>query len=105
MGQRGKGGTRVAYQEDRLQPGTPHQVVLEDREQLMISGVEEVESFDETTIVMSTSKGSLVVRGEDLHIEKLSLDGGDLKVEGSVDSLTYEDDAGDRGGFFARLFR
>ena len=54
---------------------------------------------------MSTSKGSLVVRGEDLHIEKLSLDGGDLKVEGSVDSLTYEDDAGDRGGFFARLFR
>ena len=95
----------MAYEDNRPGPAAHHQVVLEDREQLTISGVEEVESFDETTIVMSTSKGSLVVRGEDLHIEKLSLDGGDLKVEGSVDSLTYEDDAGDRGGFFARLFR
>ena len=54
---------------------------------------------------MCTCKGTLVVRGEDLHIEKLSLDGGDLKVEGSVDSLTYEDDGGERGGFLARLFR
>ena len=46
-----------------------------------------------------------MVRGEGLHIEKLSLDGGDLKVEGSVDSLTYEDAGGERGGFLARLFR
>jgi hypothetical protein len=63
--------------------------------------VEEVESFDETTIVMSTSKGSLVVRGEDLHIEKLSLDGGDF--EGGRARWTpspMRDDAGDRGGFF-----
>ena len=95
----------MAFDQERLGPELPHRVVLEDRSRLTVSGVEEVESFDETTIVMSTSKGSLVVRGEDLHIEKLSLDGGDLKVEGSVDSLTYEDDAGDRGGFFARLFR
>ena len=54
-----------------------------DGEQLTVSGVEEVESFDENTIVMLTVKGTLVVRGEDLHIEKLSLDGGDLKVEGN----------------------
>ena len=95
----------MGYDEGRLTPEAAHHILLEGREQLPVSGVEEVESFDETTIVMSTSKGSLVVRGEDLHIVKLSLDGGDLKVEGSVDSLTYEDDAGDRGGFFARLFR
>ena len=44
--------------------------------------------------------------GEELHIEKLSLDGGDLKVEGTIDSLTYEDSGRDRaGGLFARLFR
>jgi sporulation protein YabP len=64
-----------------------------------------VESFDENTIVMATVKGALVVRGEGLHIEKLSLDGGDLKVEGMVDSLTYEDQGRERGGFFARLLR
>ena len=82
-----------------------HHVILEGRASLSVSGVEEVESFDENAIVMRTAQGTLVVRGEELHIEKLSLDGGDLRVEGMVDSLTYEDDGGVRGGFLARLFR
>ena len=83
----------------------PHRVVLEERGALSVSGVEEVERFDENEIVMSTSRGTLTGRGENLHIEKLSLDGGDLKVEGSVDALNYEDEGGEGGGFFARLFR
>ena len=80
-----------------------HHLTLEDRERLTVSGVEEVESFDEATIVMVTAQGVLVVRGEGLHIEKLSLDGGDLKVEGLVESLTYEADRRTRGGFLSRL--
>lgn len=96
----------MQYEEKKVRPEPAgHHVILEGRESLSVSGVEEVESFDENAIVMHTVKGVLVVRGEDLHIEKLSLDGGDLKVEGAVDSLTYEEDAGDRGGFLARLFR
>lgn len=93
--------------EDRRprQEAADHHVILEGRASLSVSGVEEVESFDENAIVMRTSQGTLVVRGEELHIEKLSLDGGDLRVEGMVDSLTYEDDGGVRGGFLARLFR
>ena len=67
--------------------------------------MEEVERFDEEEIVMSTVRGTMVVRGTGLHIEKLSLDGGELKVEGNVDALTYEDEGGgERTGFFARLF-
>ena len=54
----------------------PQHITLENREHLSISGVEEVERFDETTIVLSTSLGELVVRGQDLHIETLSLGGG-----------------------------
>ena len=80
-----------------------HHLILEDRERLSVSGVEDVESFDETMVVMVTSQGVLVVRGEGLHIEKLSLDGGDLKVEGMVESLTYEADRRGRGGFLSRL--
>ena len=80
-------------------------MILEEREQLTVSGVEEVESFDENTIIMTTVKGTLVVRGEDLHIEKLSLDGGDLKVEGTIDSLSYEESRRDRGSLLSRLFR
>lgn len=94
----------MGYDEGRLTPEAAHHILLEGREQLTVSGVEEVESFDENTIVMVTSKGTLVVRGEDLHIEKLSLDGGDLKVEGAVDALSYEDDRSGRGGLLSRLF-
>ena len=83
----------------------PHRVVMEDRNGLSVSGVVEVERFDENEILMSTSRGTLAVRGEELHIEKLSLDGGELKVEGRVDSLFYEDDGpSGRGGFLSRLF-
>lgn len=96
----------MPYEENRPRAEAAHHIILEEREQLSVSGVEEVESFDENTIVMSTTRGTLVIRGDDLHIEKLSLDGGDLKVEGNVDSLTYEDGGRDRsGGLFARLFR
>ena len=80
-----------------------HHLILEDRERLTVSGVEEVESFDENTIVMVTAQGVLIVRGENLHIEKLSLDGGDLKVEGMVESLSYEESERSRGGFLSRL--
>ena len=86
--------------------GAPHHVVLEERRSLTVSGVEDVERFDETAIVLFTSRGTMVVSGAELRIEKLSLDGGDLKVEGEIDSISYEDDqAGGKGGFLARLLR
>ena len=85
-------------------PQTAHRLELTGRERLTVSGVEDVERFDETGIVMSTSAGTLVGTGEDLHIGKLSLDGGELHVDGRVDSVSYEDDGAGRGGFFSRLF-
>lgn len=81
-----------------------HRILLESRHSLTVSGVEEVESFDDTTITMHTNHGMLVVQGEGLHIEKLSLDGGDLKVEGQVDSLSYEDSSQSPTGFLSRFF-
>lgn len=85
-------------------PQAAHRLELAGRERLTVSGVEDVERFDETGIVMSTSAGTLVVTGEDLHIDKLSLDGGELHVDGRVDSISYEDSGGARGGFLSRLF-
>ena len=81
-----------------------HSLELVGRERLTVSGVEDVDRFDETGIVMSTSAGTLVVTGEDLHIGKLSLDGGELHVDGRIDSVTYEDEGRSQGGFFSRLF-
>ena len=63
-----------------------------------------MERFDETGIIMSTSVGTLVITGEDLHIGKLSLDGGELHVDGRIDSVSYEDGGQERGGLFHRRF-
>ena len=85
-------------------PQSTHRLELVGREQLTISGVEDVERFDETSIVMSTTAGILVITGEDLHIGKLSLDGGELHVDGRVDSISYEEGGREQGGFCRRLF-
>lgn len=81
-----------------------HSLRMDGRQQLTISGVENVERFDETSIIMSTCEGYLIVTGEDLHIGKLSLDGGELNVDGRIDSLNYEDEGSGKRGFLSRLF-
>lgn len=81
-----------------------HRLELSGRERLTVSGVEDVERFDETGIVMSTTAGMLIVTGENLHIGKLSLDGGELFVDGRIDSVSYEEQASPKGGLLSRLF-
>lgn len=82
-----------------------HRITLEGREKLTVGGVEDVERFDESCIIMSTCAGTLIVTGQGLHIDKLSLDGGELHVDGRIDGLEYEEEPLSRsGGFFSRLF-
>ncbi len=82
----------------------PHQMIMQDRHQLELTGVSDVDSFDETTVLVYTSLGQLTVRGQGLHIRRLDLEGGSLSLEGQVDSLVYADTL-QRSGFFGRLFR
>mgnify|MGYP000971578217 CR=1 FL=1 len=81
----------------------PHELRLENRARLSVNGVREVESFDENAIVLATTRGTLIVRGTGLHLQMLSLEGGQVGVDGSIDSMSYEDPV-PAGGFFARLF-
>ena len=81
-----------------------HRLNLDQRNHLTVSGVDEVESFDESAIRMTTRGGDLLVRGRGLHIEKLSLDGGDLLVDGTVDALIYQEPE-EAASFLSRLFR
>lgn len=83
----------------------PHSLTMSGRERLSVTGVTDVTTFDENTIAMETSEGTLTVRGENLHVEKLSLDAGELALSGEVQSLEYDETTGARGGVFARLFR
>ena len=81
-----------------------HNVILEDRTRLSISGVMDVESFDDRQIIAKTPKGSLILRGSDLHIDKLSLDTGELVVTGLITDLGYEETA-PGGNLWSRLFK
>ncbi len=84
----------------------PHSVVLEDRRRLTVSGVSDVDSFDEQMIVVFTELGELTVKGADLHISRLSLEMGELAVEGDIASLSYAEQSKEsRGSFFSRVFR
>jgi sporulation protein YabP len=95
----------MAYEEKYRTIELPHNVIMESRKKVSVSGVDDVESFDENEIVMSTTQGVLVVHGKDLRIEKLSLDSGDVVMEGEIDRLEYEDDVKPSGSLFSRLFK
>lgn len=83
-----------------------HNIILENRNMLSISGVTDVESFDENTIVLFTQLGELTVQGKDLHINAMSTDSGDLSVEGDIWSIIYGDkEKKSPVSFFAKLFK
>ncbi len=82
----------------------PHTVILEGREKLSVSGVTDVQSFDEEQVLMETVRGMMVVKGQSLHIERLQLESGELLIEGEIGLIEYDDSAEPRGGLFARLF-
>ncbi len=81
----------------------PHRLTLDERKNLTVSGVTEVVSFDEAAVILRTARGTLMVRGQDLHLKTLSLDGGQVAVDGMVTALLYEEPRRE-GNFFSRLF-
>ncbi|HEY8363372.1 MAG TPA: sporulation protein YabP [Tissierellaceae bacterium] len=64
-------------------------IIVEDRENMTVTGVEQVESFNENTIVLNTIKGGMVIKGENLSISKLNLDDGSVKIQGKINGINY----------------
>lgn len=93
----------MAYEESPKTRAKEHKVEMLGRASLAVTGVEDVESFDEAEIVMNTSHGNLIVRGSGLHIGKINLDVGEIKVEGVINDLSYEE-ISTAGSFFSKLF-
>ena len=80
----------------------PHKLQMSERRSLTMTGVTEVVSFDENTVVLQTSLGLLVVQGQQLQLKNLTLEGGQVAVEGTISALSYEEP---RQGGWRRLFR
>ena len=86
-------------QEDQM----PHKLQLNERRQLTMTGVTEVVSFDEGAVILQTSLGALIVQGRELQLKTLSLEGGQVAVDGNISALTYEEPR-QSGGWRRRLF-
>lgn len=83
-----------------------HNVIVENRGNVLVSGVTDVDSFDEKKVILFTDLGMLTISGENLHINKLSVDNGEMSVQGNINSLTYSNEQNLKGtGFFTKLFR
>lgn len=82
----------------------PHTLSLENRSGLKLTGVTDVESFDEDTIMAYTDYGCLTVSGSKMHVEELNLDSGILQVTGEVSALIYSSKTEKSKGFIKRVF-
>ena len=91
---------------EEIKQKIPHSLILDNRKSLSIAGVSDVDSFDEQTVVVYTSIGELTIKGEQLHINNLNLETGDLKIDGKVGSLVYSENKSPQNkGFFTKLFK
>ena len=82
----------------------PHKLTLSDRKNLTLTGVQEVLSFDEDTVILRTGLGTLIIQGSDLQLKTLSLDGGQVAVDGSISALHYEEPR-PAGSWLRRMIR
>lgn len=79
--------------------GATHNLFLQERKELDMSGVKEVKAFDEETVVLDTCKGTLTIKGENLVINSFSAESGDLNLQGEIWAVVYSAEQNARGVF------
>lgn len=90
---------------ENKQLAMPHHIIVEDRRTVTVSGVTDVESFDEQMVILRTDQGELMIKGFGIHINKIDVAAGDLSLEGEIYSVEYTDSQPTAGGFLGKLFR
>ena len=87
----------------------PHKLELLNREKGSMTGIQDVVSFDENQMILDTDMGLLTVRGKALHVSRLTLEKGEVDIDGRIDSLTYSEQTASAGSkaesLLSRLFR
>lgn len=93
---------------EERQVAKSHKLVINNRKTSMVTGVLDVLAFDLNEVLLETEQGMLMVKGKDLHVNRLSLDKGEVDLTGNIDSVAYSDvhqstKKGDN--FFVKLFK
>ena len=85
---------------------SPHNLIMENREKLTLTGVIDIHSFDDELVLVETTMGILTIKGTDLKMNKLNLDNNELIVEGKTVALIYsEGEFGKKGNMFGKIFK
>lgn len=71
-----------------------HKLILNNRRTCNLTGVNDVLSFDENEIILETDQGMLMIKGNELHVNRLTLDKGEVDIDGRIDSFTYSEQSG-----------
>lgn len=84
-----------------------HKLNINARKTATITGVNDVLSFDAGEVLLQTEQGVLMIRGSELHVNRLTLEKGEVDIDGRIDSLTYSDTVGTKSGesLLGRLFK
>ena len=86
--------------------GLIQNLILENREKLSVSGVLDLLSFDDQVVIMDTELGMLTVKGDNLRINKLSIDTSEVIVEGNIYNMAYSEEHGyNKSGFLSKIFK
>ncbi|MBP3927580.1 MAG: sporulation protein YabP [Clostridium sp.] len=86
----------------------PHSCLIQNRSSVSLTGVREVVSFDENQVVMDTDLGLLTLKGKDLHVSRLTVEKGEVDVQGTVDHMAYSSNEAHRKAgqsLISRLFQ
>ena len=90
---------------DDKNPQWRHQIILTDREEMLVEGVLNLGSFDEQEIAMETEHGALLIKGQELNIKQLNLDKGSVVIEGLIRYISYDDESRSKKGLLGRLLK
>lgn len=83
-----------------------HNLIMEDRKQITVTDVKDVDSFNEESILLTIQGGGLILKGQDLHIHKLDIEDGKVIITGSINSAVYtEKREKAEGGFFKKMLK
>ena len=80
--------------EEKRRAASRHSLQIDRRENIVITGMLDVISFDEETVIGETEMGVIIIRGANLHVKRVNLDSGELAVSGEIDGINYENPSG-----------
>ena len=87
--------------------GLRHSLQIDRRESITVTGIIDVISFDEESVISETEMGIVIIKGANLHVKRISLDSGELVVTGEIDGVNYENSSGGSKtkSLFGKLFK